>query len=94
MKDKVLVLVDTMVVYRMRYCVEVPKDHPEYALDVVTMGDANEFSQLFIDENILSSRVVTEDEAIQIFDEDNDYLIGATRERKIEIGITKEEDYK
>ena len=60
--EKVWVLVECVSMFRMRYLVEAPADHPEYALDDVTMNDAKEFSQEHIDENIISHRVVTEEE--------------------------------
>lgn len=70
------VLVETVLQYRMRYMVEAPDDHPEYALDTVTMEEAKEFSQLYIGEQIMSHRVVSEEEAIAICDVDNDYVTG------------------
>ena len=41
----VWVLVETVSMYRMRYVIECPADHPEYALDTVTSDNAKEFSQ-------------------------------------------------
>lgn len=89
MSDKVWVLVDTVLTYRIRYCVEAPADHPEYALDDVTMETAKEFSQLYLGEHISSHRIVTEEEAIKQFDIDNDYLGGWTAKQKINSAFTK-----
>ena len=63
MTDKVWVMVDTVLSYRIRYMVEAPKEHPEYALDDVTCETAKEFSQLYIGEQIMSHRVLSEEEA-------------------------------
>ena len=90
MTDKVWVMVDTVLTYRMRYCVEAPVSHPEYALDDVTMETAKEFSQLYIGEQITSHRVVTEEEALQMCDEDNAYLSSWTKEQKMNSMFTKE----
>lgn len=78
-----LVLVDTISMFRMRYVVEVPKGKKEYASDTVVMQEATEFSQEHLDEIITSSRVITEDEMIQICDVDNAYLKSWTREQKL-----------
>lgn len=68
------VLVETVLTYRIRYCVEVPKGKAEWALDTVTMEEAKEFSQKSLGETIVSHRVVTEEEALAICKEDNDYV--------------------
>jgi hypothetical protein len=88
--DKVWVMVDTVLTYRMRYCVQAPATNPEYALDDVSMETAKEFSQLPIGEHIVSHRVVTEAEAIAMCDVDNDYCKEWTSEKKIEVFFTKE----
>lgn len=87
---KVWVMVETISQYRMRYMVEAPADHPEYALDDVTCEDAKEFSQLWLGETIVSHRVVPEDEAIAICDVDNDYCKSWSSEQKIDTFFTKE----
>lgn len=97
MTDKVWVMVECVSMFRMRYMVEAPADHPEYALDTVVMKEAKEFSQEHLDETIVSHRVVTEDEAIAICDVDNDYVNGKhgnpwTRAQKIKAFFTKEGD--
>ena len=89
------VLVDTVSMFRMRYLVEAPDDHPEYALDTVTMEEAKEFSQEHLGETIVSHRVVTEEEAIAVCDVDNDYLKSWSKEQKIDSLFTsmKEQGY-
>lgn len=89
-KDKVWVMVETIQTFHHRYCVEVPKDHPEYALDDVTCERAKEFSQNYIGENILTHRVVTETEALQLCDEVNDYSKSWDDEHKIKAFFTKD----
>lgn len=89
-EKKVWVMVDTIFTYRMRYCVEAPAAHPEYALDDVTMETAREFSQLPLGEQITSHRVVTEEEALAMCDVDNDYCKAWSTEHKIDTFFTKE----
>jgi len=88
--DKVWVMVDTVFTYRMRYCVQAPATNPEYALDDVSMETAKEFSQLPIGEQIVSHRVVSEEEALAICDVDNDYCKEWTADHKIKTFFTKE----
>jgi isopentenyldiphosphate isomerase len=90
MTDKVWVMVDAIVTYRMRYCVEAPAENPEYALDDVAMGTAKEFSQLYLGEQISSYRVVPEEDALAQFDADNNYLTAWTKEQKLACGFTRE----
>lgn len=84
------VLVECSHVFRMRYMVQVPKGKSEWALDTVVCEDAKEFSQEFIGQQIMSHRVVSEDEAIAICDVDNDYCKNWTREQKIKTFFTKD----
>lgn len=92
--DNVWVLVETIGTYRMRYMVEAPADHPEYALDTVTLEEAKEFSQLWLGETIVSHRVVTTEEALELSDADNDYCSGWSDELKIKNFFTKEGEIK
>lgn len=82
------VLIDTVSMFRMRYVVEAPDDHPEYALDTVTMNEAKEFSQEHLGETIVSHRVVSMEEALQVCDQDNDYLKSWSPEQKVEVLFT------
>jgi hypothetical protein len=90
MSDKVWVMVETVSMFRERYMVEAPADHPEYALDDVTMQTAKEFSQLHVGETILSHRVMSTEEALAQCDIDNDYCVGWTNEQKMNAFFTKE----
>jgi hypothetical protein len=73
-----LFIVETISSHRMRYAVEA---HTlEDALDEVTVKnelydeDWREMSQHHIGESISSSREVTSEEYLKVFDEDNEYL--------------------
>ena len=74
------VLVEAISTFRERYMIEVPiglddqgKDKALWALDTVTMNEAEEFSQEHLGEQIVSHRVVTKAEALALSDIDNDY---------------------
>lgn len=88
--DKVWVMVECTSTYRMRYMVQAPAAHPEYALDDVTMSEAKEFSQLWLGEQIVSHRVVSTEEALKLCDEDNSYCSTWDDEQKINAFFTKE----
>jgi len=87
-----LVLVETVSQFRQRYVIEVPKGKAEWALDTVTMEEAKEFSQQHIGETIISHRVISEEEALQLCDEDNDYAKVWSDEKKKEAFFTNIED--
>lgn len=84
------VMVECVSMFRMRYMVEAPEEHPEYALDTVTMNEAKEFSQEHLGETIVSHRVVSFDEAVKLCDEDNDYCKAWNTEQKVNAFFTKE----
>lgn len=75
MKKK-LYVVDVMSTFRMRYVVEAREE--SHALDEVVMRendtDFGEFSQSHVGTNIFSSREISEQEFLELFDKDNDYL--------------------
>lgn len=87
-----LVLVECVSMFRMRYMVEVPEDHPEYALDTVTMNEAKEFSQEHLGETIVSHRQMTEAEALALCDIDNHYCKSWNDQQKIDAFFTLEKD--
>lgn len=88
------VLVDTISTFRQRYAVEVPEGKTLWALDTVAMEEAKEFSQKWIGETIVSHRVVTKEEALKVFDEDNSYSSGWDEEIKMKNGFTTWEEQK
>lgn len=90
-----LVLVETVSMFTIRYLVEVPvgiddygNDKSLWALDTVTCNEAKEFSQKHIAENIISHRVVSKDEAINLSDVDNDYCKAWSEDEKIKAFFT------
>lgn len=80
--NKKLYLVETISMHRMRYVVEAREEG--HAEDEVIMADAdfNEFSQKHIDEVITSTRELTEEQYLELFDKDNDYLASWDKESK------------
>jgi bifunctional ADP-heptose synthase (sugar kinase/adenylyltransferase) len=95
-----LVLVECVSMFRMRYLVEVPvgiddygNDKKDWALDTVSMEEATEFSQKHIGETIVSSRVISKEEALVLCDQDNDYARNWSEEQKIEQFFTMKEEH-
>ena len=89
------VLVECVSTFRQRYMVEVPvgtddqgKDKTLWALDTVTMEEAKEFSQEHIGEQIVSHRVVSKKEALELCDQDNDYTKSWDKELKMKTFFT------
>ena len=90
------VIVTAISSHRMRYCipvdelqelnVEVPVEgrEIEWAEDCVTCNEVVEFSQKHIGETIIDSEILTEEQMLEKFDADNDYLKDWTREKKIQ----------
>ena len=89
-EEKTWTLVEAVHTFRMRYVVEVPAQHPEYALDTVTMDAAKEFSQEFIGQQIMSHRVISEEDALKLCDVDNYYCAKWDNQKKIETFFTEE----
>ena len=87
-EEKEWILVETVSQFRQRYMVEVPKGKADWALDTVTMNEAKEFSQKHLGETIVSHRVMTEEEALALSDEDNDYGADWTKEQKLDAFFT------
>lgn len=86
------VLVECVQSYRMRYMVEVPEGKSEWALDTVSMHQAKEFSQQDIGETIVSHRVISEEDALELCDVDNHYAKSWTGHHKVTCFFTKEGD--
>jgi hypothetical protein len=90
------VIVTTVQTFRHRYCIPVEElrrlnleveatnsDLLNWARDEVTMEEVKEFSQEHLGEQIIDSRIMTQEETLKLFDEDNVYLQGWTPEQKI-----------
>lgn len=84
-----LVLVECISSYRVRYVVEVPKGKSEWASDTVAMHEAKEFSQRWMGENIVSTRVIDKQEFLDLCTTDNEYLSHWVPEKKEEALLTK-----
>jgi hypothetical protein len=56
----------------------------EWLEDSVVCNEVEEFSQKHIGELICDSYIVDEDKMLEMFDQQNDYLAGWTRDKKIE----------
>ncbi len=93
-KEMQWVMVECVSMFRQRYMVQVPAGKADWALDTVTCEEAKEFSQEHLGETIVSHRVVTEEEALQLCDKDNGYCITQNDEKKKEAFFTewKEDD--
>jgi bifunctional DNA-binding transcriptional regulator/antitoxin component of YhaV-PrlF toxin-antitoxin module len=95
-RETQLVLVECISQFRQRYVVEVPigvddfgNDKANWALDTVTMEEAQEFSQEHLGETIVSHRVVTPEEVLKLCDKDNSYCSSWTDEHKMDTFVTK-----
>jgi hypothetical protein len=81
---KKLVLVEALSVYRMRYVIEC--DEVSHAADEVSMNEIqDEFSQMHLTENVISSREIDREEYLTLFNEDNSYLSTWTDEEKFKL---------
>ena len=85
MADKKLYLIETISMFRMRYIVE--DENPEWANDTYIMNagkdDFRELSQYHADEVMISTREVSQEEMIRIFDEDNPNFVDWSLDRKL-----------
>ena len=84
-----IVLVETVSTFRHVYAVRVDDQDPaDYALDdvVLNMGEdtISEVTQNHISEDIFSYDVITENEYLEFFDRENDYLKHWPKEKKLE----------
>jgi hypothetical protein len=70
--------------------VEVPKGKELWALDTVTLNQAQEFSQEHLGEVIVSHRVVSFDEALKLCDKDNHYCSEWSDDKKVDAFFTKD----
>jgi hypothetical protein len=93
-QEKEWVLVECISTFRERYMVEVPKGKADWALDTVTMNEAKEFSQKHLGETIVSHRVISEEDALELCDNENDYAKNWNKEMKMNAFFTKEGEKK
>jgi hypothetical protein len=87
------VLIEVISSYRIRYVVEAESSDPQSvgrAIDMVTSLDSvNEFSQLHIGEQIISHRIISESDALNLCDEDNEFIAHIPDEKKLENYFTR-----
>lgn len=80
--NNVWVMVEAVSTYRVRYLVEAPADHLEYALDTVSMREAKEFSQEHLGELVsVHCGTMNEAEALADCRVVNDYCASWTDEQ-------------
>ena len=95
--DKDYVVVTTISQFRHRYVMHkddlrklntdvepTEKDLVEWAMDMVTCEECEEFSQHWLGETITDTYECHEDEMLTFFDHDNDYLSEWDKQKKIE----------
>lgn len=87
MTTKQYVKVKTISVFEHTYIIPMQEgqsvtDH----LDYVVCNEIEEFSQMWVDENILPNctEVIDEEEVLALFDKENGYLASWSREKKLE----------
>lgn len=88
-QDTEWVLVECVSTFRQRYMVEVPAGKQEWALDTVSSDDAICFSSEHLGEHIVSHRVVSKQQALDLCDIDNDYGQEWNDELKVNNFFTK-----
>ena len=95
MKAKDYVIVTAISSYRMRYVMhrdDLQKKNPldpvnaiEWAHDTVIMERCEEFSQEHMGEYIIDTMEMNEDDIVELFYKENDYLSEWTREQKLNL---------
>jgi hypothetical protein len=92
MSNEQYVVVTTISQFKIRYAVpmsELQKENelapvdPRWALDGVTCSDYEEFSQEHLGEVITDWCVESEEQILERFDRENDYLAEWTKEQKL-----------
>jgi len=94
MNNKDYVVVTAISSYRVRYVMhrdDLQKLNPvdpvnaiEWANDTVNADECDEFSQEHMGEYIVDTVEMSEDDMLELFDKDNDYLRGWTKDQKLE----------
>lgn len=76
--DEKIYIVETISVFRCRYAVRAKNEEQARNAD-----HFSELSQKHINESVISSREITEEEYLKIFDQDNDYLQHLSQDKKL-----------
>ena len=88
-EEKDYVVVTCISSFRIRYVMhkdDLPEKHGtaiEWAEDTVTQKTCEEFSQKHMGEYVTDTTTMNEDEMLELFDKDNDYLIGWNKDYKV-----------
>ena len=92
--SKDYVVVTCISSHRMRYVMHrddlqklnpsVPVDAIDRANDTVNMNECEEFSQEYMGEYIIDTVEMNEEDMLELFDKDNDYLREWTKDQKLE----------
>ena len=95
MNNKDYVVVTAISSFRVRYVMhrddlqklnpDLPVDSVEWANDTVSADECEEFSQEHMGEYIVDTVEMNEDDMLDLFDKDNEYLSTWTKEQKIEL---------
>lgn len=86
-EDVQYAIVTVISSYRTRYAVPVKDEDFKTVERVKTMvadDQVDEFSQLWLGEQIIDARVVDEQQMLEMFDAENEYLKGWSTEQKID----------
>jgi len=93
MKAKDYVIVTAISSYRMRYVMHrddlqnknpnQPVNATEWAHDTVIMERCEEFSQEHMGEYIIDTMEMSEENVLELYDKENDYLSEWTKEKKL-----------
>jgi len=93
MKNKDYVVVTAISSHRGRYVMhrdDLQKLNPldpvnaiEWANDAVNMNECEEFSQEYMGEYIVDTVEMNEEDMLELFDKDNDYLREWTKDQKV-----------
>ena len=87
-----IVMVETLSQFRHRYAVELPDDSPNaWAVDTVLIDMPEEFAQSHLGELDFSHRVISKEEYLRLFDEDNSYLSAWDDEHKMKYIVKPKE---
>lgn len=92
MKNK-YAIVTAISTYRMRYAIPIDdlqklnseaRVELEWAADSVTCNEVDEFSQQWLGEQIVDIQEIDEEQILELFDKDNEYLKSWSREQKLQ----------
>lgn len=92
-EDEQYVAVTTVYTFKHRYVIPMSElqacnpDKPAeaaWALDAVTMEEVEEFGQVGLGEHIVDAQVMDQQQILQLFDGDNDYLKSWSKEQKLQ----------